>query len=133
MKTPDLIKMQLDLLTPAELPDGFRYPPQFERLISLGLIHIEPWHLLEGQELRHAQQTLARLYPERDVVPFAGRQDNDDTACWEDSNVERVVIIHAFASPGWEASGEFATFDDWLREAVEDLIDFGGGLRRAPT
>ncbi len=116
----------IDLFAEAELPQGFRYPPQFKRVIEKGLTDLEPWFFLGGKPLRDTMSGLATRYPERQLVPFAGRQDNDDVACWEVDADGKVVIIHDFASPGWEQRGEFAGFYDWLRRAVEDFIEFDG-------
>jgi hypothetical protein len=68
-------------------------------------------------------RSLAELYPEDVFVPFAYRQDNDDRACWE-SKAGKVIIVHAFAGPGWHRQGEFKNFYSWFRQAIEDLIDF---------
>lgn len=65
---------------------------------------------------------LAEKYPERHLVPFARRQDNDDVMCWQVGKNDEVFIIYDFATPGWEQHGQFANFYDWLRRAVEDLI-----------
>jgi hypothetical protein len=114
-----------DLLSIEELPRGFWYPPAFVRVVELGLMDLEPWHLLEGGPLRERHAGLAKRFPARDLVPFARRQDNDDIACWEPSRgTEKVVVVHDFASPGWEERAEYPGFYDWLRQAVEDLIDF---------
>lgn len=56
-------------------------------------------------------------------VPFARRQDNDDLACLEPSTAA-VVIVHDFSSEGSERRESFATFWDWFRAAVEDMIAF---------
>jgi hypothetical protein len=37
-----------DLLMIGSLPDGFWYPRSFIRVVELGLVELEPWHLLEG-------------------------------------------------------------------------------------
>ena len=66
---------------------------------------------------------LRNRYPDRLLVPFAVRQDNDDVACW-DIDQGNVAVVHDFASPGWERRGEFPGFYDWLRQAIEDLIEF---------
>lgn len=114
-----------DLLTTEELPVGFWYPPSFARIVELGLTNLEPWHILEGAELRERRSGLKRRFPSRDLVPFARRQDTDDVACWEpEDRGGRVVVIHDFASPGWEDRAEYDGFHEWLRQAVEDLIDF---------
>lgn len=34
-----------DLLTTDDLPDGFTYPPQFVRVVELGLTNLEPWRI----------------------------------------------------------------------------------------
>jgi hypothetical protein len=33
-------------------------------------------------------------------------------------------VIHDFAEEGWEAEAEYASFWDWFRAAVEDMIAF---------
>lgn len=116
----------VDLLATEELPPGFWYPQQFVRVVELGLTDLEPWHVLEGAPLRARMDGLAQRFPARDLLPFAARQDNDDVACWDlVRGGELVVVIHDFASPGWESRGEYPDFYAWLRQAVEDLIDFG--------
>ena len=113
------------LLDVNSLPDGFEYPRQFIRVVELGLIDLEPWHILEGEQLFRQDRGLKDRYPARVLVPFAERQDNDDVACWEPYTGDRVVIVHDFASPGWESRrAPFPSFYDWLRQAVEDLILF---------
>lgn len=115
-----------ELLPPASLPAGFWYPAAFIRVVELGLTDLEPWHVLEGAALRERREGLLRRYGSRDLVPFARRQDDDDVACWEPARSgERVVVVHDFASPGWEDRAEYPDFHAWLRQAVEDLIDFG--------
>jgi hypothetical protein len=115
-----------DLLTTNDLPDGFMYPPQFVRVVELGLTNIEPWWILDGDRLRKRFTGLQRRYPDRSLVPFAIRQDNDDVACW-DTHAASLVIVHDFASPGWEQRSDpdkFGDFYDWFRQAIEDFIDF---------
>jgi hypothetical protein len=113
-----------DLLSLLDLPEGFSYPPEFIRVVELGLINLEPWWIITGDLLRDRFAGLAMRYPDRTLVPFARRQDNDDVACW-DARTGKLVVIHDFASPGSEARGEFPDFYAWLRQAVEDLIEFG--------
>ena len=72
-----------DLLSLADLPDGFSYPPEFVRVVELGLTNLEPWWIMSGGPLRDRHAGLARRYPQRVLVPFARRQDNDDVACWD--------------------------------------------------
>lgn len=115
---------KLDLLSEKELPRDFTYPRQFNHILDLGLTELEPWSVLEGKRLRETMVGLAQRYPSRKLIPFARRQDNDDIACWQVGSNEDVFVIHDFASPGWEERDRFPSFYDWLRRAVEDLIEF---------
>ena len=115
---------KLDLLSEKELPQGFRYPRQFNHILDLGLTELQPWYLLEGKPLRDTMAGLAKRYTDRTLIPFARRQDNDDIACWQAASNEEVFIIHDFASSGWEQHGHFPSFYAWLRRAIEDLIEF---------
>jgi hypothetical protein len=108
----------------SDLPRGFDFPRQFQHLLELGLVNLEPWHILTGDNIVTLARTLAKMYPTRVLTPFARRQDNDDIVCWEGSDSTKVYLIHMFADPGWEQRGVFPTLYDWLRQAVEDLIEF---------
>jgi hypothetical protein len=111
------------LLLREDLPPGFEYPHQFTRVVELGLTNLEPWCIIDGALLRSRFAGLRERYRDRSLVPFAVRQDNDDIACWDlDSN--KVTIVHDFSTPGWEQRAEFHDFYAWLRQAVEDLINF---------
>jgi hypothetical protein len=112
-----------DLLSTDDLPGGFEYPREFVRVVELGLTNIEPWWIIDGDRLRSRFAGLRERYYGRSLVPFAIRQDNDDVACW-DTAAGNVVIIHDFASPGYEQRAEFGDFYAWFRQAIEDLIDF---------
>jgi hypothetical protein len=114
-----------ELLVLSDLPAGFSYPSDFVRVVELGLIDLEPWEILLGDRLRQKVSGLRERYPRSRVVPFAARQDNDDVACW-DVDTGAVAIVHDYASPGWERRHPgFGTFNDWFRQAIEDLIEFG--------
>lgn len=111
------------LLTAQELPSGFAYPPEFLRAVEAGLLELEPWWVLTGDMLRAQVAGMRERYPERRLVPFARRQDNDDVACW-DLVSGKVAIVHDYASPGWESRGNFEDFTAWLHGAIDDLLDF---------
>lgn len=113
-----------DLLTIENLPEGFEYPPEFVRVVELGLTNIEPWWIVQGERLRNRFVGLQERYRGRSLVPFALRQDNDDVACW-DTSAGKVVIVHDFATPGYEQRSEFPHFYAWFRQAIEDFIEFG--------
>ncbi len=114
-----------ELLSVSDLPAGFEYPRAFVRVVELGLTNLEPWWIIEGDVLRDRFVGLQKRYDDRTLVPFATRQDNDDVACWDvDRGSGTVVIVHDFASPGYEQRAELPDFSAWLRQAVEDLIAF---------
>ena len=98
-----------DLLSLADLPDGFSYPPEFVRVVELGLTNLEPWWIMSGGPLRDRHAGLARRYPQRVLVPFARRQDNDDVACW-DVLGRTLVVVHDFAAPGSEDRDQYPDF-----------------------
>jgi hypothetical protein len=112
-----------DLLSDAELPCGFAYPSLLVRVVDLGLMNLEPWWILKEDALRDRLAGLRKRYPKRSLVPFARRQDNDDIAAF-DIDRGNVVIVHDFASPGFEQRAEFDDLAGWLRQAIEDLIEF---------
>ena len=114
----------MKLLREDELPTGFTYPKAFLRAVERGLTHLEPWWVFDGDNLRSRARGLRERYPERALVPFARRQDNDDVACWEAGQGEQVFIVHDFASPGWERRRVYPNFYAWLRQAVEDMIEY---------
>ncbi len=115
-----------DLLPSGDLPPGFVYPPEFVRVVELGVVNLEPWEVLVGDRLRHRFAGLQDRYPGTTYVPLAARVDNDDVACWTDPTPV-VTIVHDFASPGWERRDKrsWADFHAWLRQAVEDFIEWG--------
>ena len=116
------------LLTTADLPTDFTYPRTFVRVVELGLTDLEPWEIVEGDDLSRRFAGLQSRYPSRRYIPFARRQDNDDVVCWDlDEPDLRVVVVHDFASAGWERRERrhFHDFNAWLRQAVEDLIEWG--------
>jgi hypothetical protein len=88
-----------------------------------GLRDLEPWWIIEGASLRARFAGMRQRYPQRNLVPFAQRQDNDDVACF-DIESGKVAIVHDFASSGWERRTEFTDFCAWLRQAANDSIAF---------
>ncbi|WP_449478391.1 hypothetical protein [Streptomyces abikoensis] len=113
----------MDIISEEELPEGFSYPDGFLRAVDAGLVGLDPWWLLEGEALRARVDGLRARFPDRRLMPFARREDNDDVACWDLAS-GTVRVIHDFTTPGREDRQEFATFYDWLRAAVEDFIEF---------
>jgi hypothetical protein len=115
---------RLGLMTERDRPAWFQYPAPFLRTVDTGLLQFRPWKILDGDSSAGRMAGLKERFPMRDLFPFALRTDCDDVACWERGDLDRVVVIHDFADPGWEQTAVFETFWDWLRSALEDFIDF---------
>jgi hypothetical protein len=66
----------VELLT-ENLPEGFSYPSEFLRIVDLGLVDLEPWWIFDGDLLKIRYEGLRKRFPDRSLVPFARRQDNE--------------------------------------------------------
>jgi hypothetical protein len=117
-------KMQIELIEPKGRPSWFQYPEPFLRVLETGLARFRPWKILDGSASLSRLVGLRQRFPERDLLPFALRTDRDDVACWEKGDLNKVVVIHDFADPGWEQLAVYDTFWDWFRSAIEDFIEF---------
>lgn len=106
-----------DLDVPLKLPEGL------VRIMGQNLVDLTPWHVLP-RDLAVKRLLSMRQRYSRKYVPFAYRQDTDDLACIDAASPEEVVIVHDFASEGTELRKRFATFWDWFRAAVEDMVLF---------
>jgi hypothetical protein len=112
----------LYLASDKDRPSWLNYPAPFHRLIQQDLIHLTPWHLLEAHRAVTHHKGLALRYPSRHLFPFAYRQDNDDVACWSKDHGEQVLVIHDFASEGWEVEASYKDFWSWFRHAIDETI-----------
>jgi hypothetical protein len=114
----------MHLLDESYLKFQFIYPPEFLKIVELGLINIQPWEILVDDRVKLRYEGLKTRYPKRNLIPFAQRRDCDDVVCWDLNNESKLVIIHDYASVGYEFVKEFNTFWEWFREAINDMIDF---------
>lgn len=108
------------------LPSKFVYPLAYIELVKGELPDLKPWHFIYSK-LNYMFLGLKERYPSRTLIPFARRGDNDDVACFDAAitcNNPRVIIIHDFASPGYENRGEFADFNEWLEFAKNESIEW---------
>lgn len=118
--------MSYEFFLPSKaLPNDFKYPLSYVGYVSGEFPDFDPWDFFHCY-LEFRYQGLKERYPERTLVPFARRGDNDDVACFDasiPSDNPSVIIIHDFASPGWENHGTCKDFLEWLdlakREAEE--------------
>lgn len=100
----------------------FEYPQGYYDLLDLNLTDFDFWYFFREEFLDIRTSGLKERFPERKLVPFARRGDNDNIACFEAGKGEKVFIVHDFASPGWERRREYDNIWLWLKDAVGELV-----------
>lgn len=120
------------------LPDGFRLPADYRRLVSeKALPDIEPWFFLSrdmGATLSYYGAMLQK-FPGSPLVPFAMVNDqtghyNDGwvvVACFDgnDRSVNPRVCIYDYSQPNrspWERT--CANFAEWLATAEKESVRY---------
>lgn len=116
--------MTIQILEKSELPNGFVYPESFLKAVRLNLIDMEPWNIMDRPDVIQRIQGMRKRYPNRMLIPFARRGDNDDVACFEENMGETVQIVHDYASVGYEQRRTINSFWDWFKEAINEMIQF---------
>ena len=106
----------------SDTPEWLDLPEEYQILISQGLVNFDPWILMPRESVIKRMLKLHERFPGRKLFPFAKREDCDDLACWEEAN--GIVVIHDFASPGFEGGQESYSFWDWFRKVVEEMIEY---------
>ena len=111
------------LLESSDLDVPMRLPVGLLRLVEQGVVDLAPWHIMPRELARKRMDGLRQRYTKK-YVPFARRQDNDDLACLDPEHQDQIVVIHDFASEGFEMRRSYESFWDWFRSAIEDMILF---------
>ncbi|MGN2337630.1 hypothetical protein ACTFIN_05835 [Clostridium cagae] len=104
--------------------DGFQYPDSFSKVIELNLLDFDLWYIMDEERVLNRLKGVTERYPNRKLIPFARRDDNDDIACFEVGKGEKVQIIHDFTSEGYEQRKEYNDFWAWLETAISEMIEF---------
>ncbi len=104
--------------------NGFQYPDSFIKIIELNLLDFDLWYIMDEERVLSRLKGVMERYPNRKLIPFARRDDNDDIACFEAGKGEKVQIIHDFASEGYEQRKEYNDFWAWLEDAISEMIEF---------
>lgn len=95
------------------------------RLLELNLTNFKPWRILTQKKSDDYSIQIKNRYPKRKLIPFAVRCDCDDVACWDLSREsDKIYIIHDFASDGFENIQEYENFEEWLKIALKNMIEF---------
>ena len=103
----------MNLLERNEKPDWVVFPQEYLELVYKGDDEFLPWYLMDKEQLLIRFNGMKNRYPNRSLFPFARDDQSDDVACWEKDKPGKVVLIHDFASPGYENKKEFENFKDW--------------------
>ncbi|WP_096815441.1 hypothetical protein [Pseudolactococcus piscium] len=103
---------------------NFEYPESYEKLIDLGLVNFDIWFLMGKEQATSIFSGMQERYPNRKLIPFAKRADNDDTACFEVGKKNKIQLIHDFATEGFEQRGEFEDLWEWVKSAVETMVEY---------
>ena len=101
---------------------NFSFPQSYLKIVDLGLVDLENWFLLSDELVKNRYIDLKSRYRKRNLIPFAGRYDSDDIACFETGFDDHVFIIHDFSDEGWERKQEFDSFWNWFLSAIKELI-----------
>lgn len=113
-----------------ELPQWFVLPASYLKILEEGNFENggydfgPSWQLLRADRIEARAEGLKKRYPERKLYPFARRVCQDDVACFDLSNKSispKVVIIHDWATIGWEYRGTFDNFEAWLEAAKNEV------------
>lgn len=118
------------LYSKQELPQGFSFPSSFLDIVNRDpVLDLDPWWFL--YEFEEVAKTwlleMKKQYPNRSLIPFAKVTYSDDIACFDGtdrSGDPKVYYVHTFASPGWEDRGNVNNFDDWLKLAKEESMEY---------
>ena len=112
----------VELMNQDELPKGFHYPIELRKIMQLGLVNMGVWIIMDKDLAKVRMLEMKRRY-NRDLVPFAQRIDGDDLACYEVGS-ECVHHIQDYECPGTEEITVFPNTWEWLRSAINDMIEY---------
>jgi hypothetical protein len=107
-----------------QLPPAFWYPPEYQRMIRVGVSELPPWHILYQKWALRVSGQLRQHFPERQLVPFAYRSDTDEIACWDPAKLPQIFVVNPSKSSQLEECPTFSNFDEWMGQATSDHLDF---------
>ena len=90
----------------------FDYPDGLERLIALKLINFDLWYLMSREQTIVILNQIGMNGNRRGLIPFARRGDNEDIACFEIVNNEKVVVLKNCEYLGYRQRQVFDTVWD---------------------
>jgi len=116
--------MNGEILETGNLEFIFDYPEALERLVALKLINFDLWYLMSKEQSMVILRQMKMNCNRKDLIPFARRGDNEDVACFEIGNNEKVVVLRNCEHLGYRPRQVFDSVWDWFRDAIEIMIAF---------
>lgn len=113
----------MELFDVSKVYQEFTYPKEFLKIVELNLVDFDFWYLMSKEQVETRIEGLKVRYPNRKLIPFARRDDNDDIACFEMKKGNNVQIIHDFASEGYEQRKQYNSFWSWFNDAIKEMIE----------
>lgn len=102
----------------------YEYPEAYQKIVELNLVDFDVWYLIESEQATRRYYDLKERYPNRQLIPFARRDDSDDIACFEIGKGGKVELIHDFTTEGFEQRKEFQDLWEWVEFAVKEMSEF---------
>lgn len=116
--------MKLKIFFITEIEENFEYPESYQKIVDLELVNFDLWFLMEEKQATGIYNGMKERYPNRKLIPFAKRTDNDDTACFEIGKESTIQLIHDFTTEGFEQRRGFLDFWEWFEEAIKDMVNY---------
>jgi len=120
-------------LLPEELiPEWFSgYPIEISRLFQTAQDTHSGWSQLDLKDLIEKYEGLQQRYPDRRLIPLLQRVGSDDVLCIDESVNGRIVVIHDYASQGFEEQASYSSAEQCI-SAMEEKIEekYRDALRR---
>jgi hypothetical protein len=106
-------------------PTNFSLGKAYIYIRETGIKHLTPWEFVSDSEFKDKYVGIRNRFPLKNYIPFAFRSDSDDVAVWMQGNdSQKVFIIHDYCDDGFEMRKEYKNIWEWLRGAVDEMIDF---------
>jgi len=116
--------MNEEILSTDDFEFVYNYPDALERLVALKLINFDLWYIMSREQSMVILKQLEMDCNRKGLIPFARRGDNEDIACFEIANNEKVVVLKYCEYLGYRPRQVFDSVWDWFRDAIELMIAF---------
>ena len=114
----------IEILPIIKCPVWLKYPQKYLDLVANEKEEFLPWYLTDVEDFFWRIDGLKKRYPLRNLFPFARKDCSDDVACWEKDQGEKIMIIHDYASSGWEQREIFDNFEEWYEWALRQREEY---------